>query len=46
MKLCFRTHAYAHVQVTNPPIDPLREGTVMSLEMTLGRKGNPMKVSS
>ena len=25
-------------QVTNPPIDPLREGVVMSLAMTLGKK--------
>ena len=25
-------------QVTNPPIDPLREGVVMSLEMTLGKR--------
>ena len=27
-------------QVTNPPIDPLREGVVMSLETYLGHKGN------
>jgi len=27
-------------QVTNPPIDPLREGLVMSLEMRLGARGN------
>jgi len=27
-------------QVTNPAIDPLREGIVMSLAMTLGAKGN------
>ena len=27
-------------QVTNPAIDPLREGLVMSLEMTIGAKGN------
>ena len=27
-------------QVTNPPIDPLREGTVMSLAMCLGEKSN------
>lgn len=27
-------------QVTNPPIDPLREGTVMSLSMFLGEKAN------
>ena len=28
------------MQVTNPPIDPLREGLVMSLEMRLGKRGN------
>jgi glutamate synthase (ferredoxin) len=28
------------VQVTNPPIDPLREGLVMSLKMRLGARGN------
>ncbi|CAN0519167.1 unnamed protein product, partial [Scytosiphon promiscuus] len=28
--------------VTNPPINPLREGTVMSLEMSLGSRGNVM----
>ena len=28
-------------QVTNPPIDPLREGAVMSLNMFLGPRGNP-----
>ncbi|MGK7886139.1 MAG: glutamate synthase central domain-containing protein, partial [Crocosphaera sp.] len=27
-------------QVTNPPIDPLRESLVMSLKMLLGEKGN------
>ena len=27
-------------QVTNPPIDPLRESLVMSLEVRLGRRGN------
>ena len=27
-------------QVTNPPIDPLREGTVMSLAMCLGERAN------
>ncbi|XP_078442782.1 ferredoxin-dependent glutamate synthase, chloroplastic-like isoform X2 [Wolffia australiana] len=27
-------------QVTNPPIDPLREGLVMSLEVNLGKRGN------
>lgn len=28
-------------QVTNPPIDPLREGAVMSLTMFLGPRGDP-----
>lgn len=32
-------------QVTNPPIDPLREGVVMSLKMTLGKKQSIYKVS-
>ena len=27
-------------EVTNPPIDPLREETVMSLRMLLGRRAN------
>jgi glutamate synthase (ferredoxin) len=30
-------------QVTNPPIDPLREKLVMSLEMHLGRRGSALK---
>ena len=30
----------ARAQVTNPPIDPLREGLVMSLAMRLGKRGN------
>lgn len=34
-----RTH-FPLLQVTNPPIDPLREGLVMSLEMRLGGRGN------
>jgi glutamate synthase (ferredoxin) len=32
-------------QVTNPPIDPLREGVVMSLAITLGKKESIYKVS-
>merc|ERR1711871_816151 len=32
-------------QVTNPPIDPLREGVVMSLNMVLGKKASIYKVS-
>jgi glutamate synthase (ferredoxin) len=33
-------------QVTNPPIDPLREKLVMSLEMHLGRRGSPLRPES
>jgi Glutamate synthase central domain len=33
-------HRSLRAQVTNPPIDPLREGLVMSLEMRLGKRGN------
>ncbi|MEW5312720.1 MAG: hypothetical protein WDW38_004333 [Sanguina aurantia] len=33
-------------QVTNPPIDPLREGLVMSLEMRLGARGNLLTPSA
>ncbi len=29
-------------QVTNPPIDPLREKLVMSLDMHLGKRGSPL----
>jgi len=32
-------------QVTNPPIDPLREGVVISVAMTLGKKESIYKVS-
>ncbi|MDY6783064.1 MAG: glutamate synthase large subunit [Cyanobacteriota bacterium] len=31
-------------QVTNPPIDPLRESLVMSLSMVLGARGNLLEV--
>ncbi|KAJ4762097.1 hypothetical protein LUZ62_072472 [Rhynchospora pubera] len=31
-------------QVTNPPIDPLREGLVMSLEVNIGKRGNILEV--
>ncbi|MBD1841624.1 glutamate synthase subunit alpha [Coleofasciculus sp. FACHB-64] len=31
-------------QVTNPPIDPLREGMVMSLSVSLGKRGNLLEV--
>ncbi len=30
-------------QVTNPPIDPLREKLVMNLEMNLGKRGSPLR---
>lgn len=33
-------------QVTNPAIDPLREGTVMSLEMCLGGRGDLLQPSA
>lgn len=33
-------------QVTNPAIDPLREGLVMSLEMKLGKKGNLLEIGA
>ena len=31
-------------QVTNPPIDPLRESLVMSLQMHLGERGNVLQI--
>eukprot|EP01035_Chromulina_nebulosa_P019014 gene19014-24834_t len=33
-------------QVTNPPIDSIREGTVMSLNMYLGPRGDPLGTQS
>jgi glutamate synthase (ferredoxin) len=33
-------------QVTNPPIDPLREKLVMSLEMHLGRRGSALRLEA
>lgn len=33
-----------YLQVTNPAIDPLREGLVMSLEVNLGKRGNILEV--
>ncbi|GMP86498.1 hypothetical protein CsSME_00039245 [Camellia sinensis var. sinensis] len=30
--------------VTNPAIDPLREGLVMSLEVNIGKRGNLLEV--
>lgn len=32
------------VQVTNPAIDPLREGLVMSLEVNIGKRRNILEI--
>ena len=34
-----------HAQVTNPPIDPIREGHVMSTEMWLGERPNMVDIA-
>jgi glutamate synthase domain-containing protein 2/glutamate synthase domain-containing protein 1/glutamate synthase domain-containing protein 3 len=39
-KLLFNYFKQLFAQVTNPPIDPLREGLVMSLMMFMGQRGN------
>ena len=39
-QLLFRYFKQKFAQVTNPPIDPIRERMVMSLKMNLGYKGN------
>jgi glutamate synthase (NADPH/NADH) large chain len=39
-QLLFRYFKQRFSQVTNPPIDPIREGMVMSLTMNLGHKRN------
>ncbi|MEJ2695978.1 MAG: glutamate synthase large subunit, partial [Candidatus Sulfobium sp.] len=39
-QLLFRYFKQRFSQVTNPPIDPIREETVMSLRMALGHKRN------
>jgi len=41
--LLFRYFKQRFAQVTNPPIDPIREKTIMSLRMSLGAKGNFLK---
>ena len=38
--LLFNYFKQLFAQVTNPPIDPIREDIVMSLETTIGREGN------
>lgn len=35
----------AFAQVTNPPIDPLRESIVMSLATPIGQEGNPFEMT-
>ncbi len=42
-KLLFRYFKQRFAQVTNPPIDPIRERIVMSLKMNLGYKRNFLK---
>ena len=42
-RLLFNYFKQLFAQVTNPPIDPLREGLVMSLMMFTGRKGNVLE---
>lgn len=37
-------HMMFTFQVTNPAIDPLREGLVMSLEVNIGKRGNILEV--
>ena len=39
-KLLYSYFKQCFAQVTNPPIDPIREELVMSLEMSLGSKPN------
>ena len=39
-KLLFSYFKQCFAQVTNPPIDPIREELVMSLDMALGEKPN------
>ena len=39
-------NAQQFAQVTNPPIDPLREAVVMSLGVELGREGSIFKEQS
>jgi glutamate synthase (ferredoxin) (EC 1.4.7.1) len=41
--LLFRYFKQRFAQVTNPPIDPIREKAVMSLRMNLGHKRNFLK---
>ncbi|MBW7863449.1 MAG: glutamate synthase large subunit [Candidatus Hydrogenedentes bacterium] len=42
-QLLFNYFKQLFAQVTNPPIDPIREEIVMSMETTLGREGNLLR---
>jgi glutamate synthase (ferredoxin) len=44
-RLLFDYFKQRFAQVTNPPIDPLRESLVMSLQMCLGEKGNLLQAT-
>ena len=39
-KLLYSYFKQCFAQVTNPPIDPIREELVMSIDMSLGHKPN------
>ena len=41
--LLYRYFKQRFAQVTNPPIDPIREKAIMSLKISLGPKGNYLK---
>jgi glutamate synthase (NADPH) large chain len=41
-QLLFKYFRQLFAQVTNPPIDPIREQVVMSLAMNIGPKANPL----
>ena len=42
-QLLFSYFQQLFAQVTNPPIDPIREELVMSLETTLGARAEPVR---
>ena len=42
-ELLFRYFKQRFAQLTNPPIDPIRERAVMSLKMNMGHKRNILK---
>lgn len=44
MSVAYKLIESLEFQVTNPAIDPLREGLVMSLEVNIGKRGNILEV--